>query len=238
MSYINADRIRQAVVCIAAEIDARVHNRPFTIATTDRELWLELTCCVLSSQVPYDSARAAALRIEEAGLLWHCDAAEPEILTQELTKLLSTPFLFNGRCRRYRFPNIRARQIAAAFCAIRDKWGSLSNLLSRNPDVRLARSWLVEHVPGVGPKQASMFLRNAAGALDLAILDRHVLHYMSALNLCSDATLEVTTMSRYELYEIQLRRHAQSLGHAVGLLDFAIWIVMRAASRIDHRWVS
>jgi N-glycosylase/DNA lyase len=238
MNSITADRIREAVVCIAAEIDARVGRRPRTRPTNDRELWMELTCCVLSSQVSYDLAKAAALRIDEAGVLCKREPPEQEILRQELVELLSTPFPLDGRCPRYRFPNIRASQIAAGFRAVRDEWGSLGELLSRNSDARLARSWLVAHMPGVGPKQASMFLRNAVGSFDLAILDRHVLHYMRTVKLCSVEALHVTTISRYERYEIQLQRHAQSLGHPVGLLDWAIWIVMRTASRIDRRWVS
>jgi N-glycosylase/DNA lyase len=238
MNSITADRIREAVVCIAGEIAARVGGRPRTTPTDDRGLWMELTCCVLSSQVPYDLAKAAALRIDETGVLCKRESPEQEILRQELVALLSTPFPFEGRCRRYRFPNIRANQIAAAFWAVREEWGSLSGLLTRNSDARLARSWLVENVPGVGPKQASMFLRNVAGSFDLAILDRHVLHYMRTVNLCSVEAFQVTTIGRYERYEIQLQRHAESLGHAVGLLDWAIWIVMRTASRIDRRWAS
>jgi N-glycosylase/DNA lyase len=238
VSSITADRIREAVVHIAAEIDARLSGRPRTVLGSDRELWMELTCCVLSSQVPYDLAKAAALGIDEAGILCKGEPPEQGILRQGLAEVLSTPFLVHGRCRRYRFPNIRASQIAAGFCVVRDKWGSLGELLSRNSDARLARCWLVAHVPGVGPKQASMFLRNAVGSFDLAILDRHVLHYMRAVKLCSVEALHVTTISSYERYELQLQRHAESLGHAVGLLDWAIWIVMRTASRIDRRWVS
>jgi len=238
MTSITADRIREVVVCIAEDIAVRLGSRPRSTQINDRELWMELTCCVLSSQVPYDLARAAALRIDETGVLCKRQFLKQEKLRDELAELLSTPFPFDGRCRRYRFPNIRARQIAAAFCVVRKEWGSLSELLSHHSDARIARSWLVTNVPGVGPKQASMFLRNAAGSYDLAILDRHVLHYMRAVKLCSVEAPHVATISRYEHYENQLQRHAQSLGHSVGLLDWAIWIVMRTASRIDCRWAS
>lgn len=238
MKPITANRIQEAVVCIAADIKARVEKHPRAIALNDQGLWLELTCCVLSSQVPYDCAKAAALGIHESGILYKSEPSELETLQLELADLLSTPFLVDGSFRRYRFPNARASQIAAAFHAVRDEWGSLVELLSRHSDPRITRSWLVANVPGVGPKQASMFLRNAAGSLDLAILDRHVLQYMRAVNLCKVQAWQVSTISRYERYEVELQRHAESFGHAVGLLDWAIWIVMRAASRIDRQWLS
>lgn len=238
MNSITAERLREAVVCIAADIKARVEEHPQTTALSDRQLWLELTCCVLSSQVPYDSAKAAALRIDESGVLRRHKPHKRETLKRELAELLSKPFLLGGRVRRYRFPNIRASQIATAFYVVRNEWGSLGKLLSCNSNARIVRSWLVANLPGVGPKQASMFLRNAAGSLDLAILDRHVLHYMRAVNLCAVEISQVATISRYERYEVELQRHAQTFGHAVGLLDWAIWIVMRTASRMDRQWLS
>jgi N-glycosylase/DNA lyase len=238
MNSITVDRIREAVACIAVEINDRIHNQPRATTCDERELWAELTCCVLSSQVPYDLARAAAHRIDEVGVLRKPESAEERTLNRELGELLSTPFSLEDGCRRYRFPNTRASQIASGFCAVRQQSGSLAELLGRYPDVRCARSWLVANVPGLGPKQASMFLRNATGAYDLAVLDRHVLHYMRTIELCEVTKSDVTTMSRYERCETQLRRHAESLGHEVGLLDWAIWIVMRTASRIDRRWLS
>jgi N-glycosylase/DNA lyase len=238
MNVITADRIREAVACIAGEIEERLCGAPHSSTCDERALWRELTCCVLSSQVPYDLAKAAALRIDEVGVLRKSEPVEHETLRRELLELLSTPFSYNDSHRRYRFPNIRANQIAAAFCAIREESGSLAELLDRYRDPRRARVWLVANVAGVGPKQASMFLRNGAGSYDLAILDRHVLQYMRMIELCVVTNSDVTTIRSYERCETELRRHAKSLGYAVGLLDWAIWIVMRTASRLDQRWVS
>jgi N-glycosylase/DNA lyase len=238
MSSITADKIRKAVACIAEEISNRLSVRPKTTSYNEQQLWMELTCCVLSSQVPYDLARAAAHRIDETGILAAADFPEQKPLRLDLLNLLSTPFSLNNRNCRYRFPNIRASQIAAAFCRVREEPGSLNELLGRYQDMRCARSWLVMNVPGVGPKQASMFLRNAAGSYDLAVLDRHVIHYMRTVKLCTVLSSDVATITRYERCETQLRKHAESLGYAVGLLDWAIWIVMRTASRIDRKWLS
>jgi N-glycosylase/DNA lyase len=95
-----------------------------------------------------------------------------------------------------------------------------------------ARTWMVSHVAGLGPKQASMFLRNVISAFDLAVIDRHVTRYIRALHLCDLNGSYLATMEGYEYYEASLRRYAESVGYSVGVLDWAIWIVMRAAARM------
>lgn len=238
MNPITADRIREVVVCIAGDIAAHISACPQTGPNNERSLWIEMSCCVLSSQVPYELAKAAALRIDEAGVLWAHRSLKQELLKRKLTELLSEPFSADGTERRYRFPNIRASQMAAAFWTVRKQWGSLCELLSEKSNARNVRACLAMHVPGIGPKQASMFLRNGAGSFDLAILDRHVLRYMAAIKLCSADVSQVATIKRYEKYENHLQDHAESLGYPVGLLDWAIWIVMRTACRMDRQWAS
>ena len=76
-----------------------------------------------------------------------------------------------------------------------------------------------------------MFLRNVGVSYDLAILDRHVLNYMSALGIYAGSNLSIGCLTRYRQYEVVLRDHAEDLDCPVGLLDWAIWIVMRVASR-------
>ena len=235
MNSISANRLRGAVTCIAAEIETRVSSGQKATIVDDKELWRELTCCVLSSQVPYEMAKAAAERIDEAGILGQSEPPERAILKEQLVRQLLAPLPFDSAVRRYRFPYSRAGQIAAAFFVVREAHGSLAGFLHHQNDVRFARAWLATHVPGVGPKQASMFLRNAAGSFDLAILDRHVLHYMKTIDLWPETDLDVATISKYERCEARLREYADALGHPVGLLDWAIWIVMRTASTISSK---
>ena len=78
-----------------------------------------------------------------------------------------------------------------------------------------------------------MFLRNAGISYDLAVLDRHVLNYMAAIGLYTGAERAISTLSHYRTQEDKLISHANRLGFAVGLLDWAIWIVMRVAGARD-----
>lgn len=108
---------------------------------------------------------------------------------------------------------------------------SLSNLIDNFHDASQARAWFVAHAPGLGPKQASMFLRNVGMSYDLAILDRHVLDYMAAIGIYKGSKYSISTLSQYNVSEAALRDHSDSLDCPVGLLDWAIWIVMRIAKQ-------
>lgn len=219
-------RLERAVMAICPDIEARV-AAPRAKAIDDRALWWELSCCILSSQVPFTVATAAAEAIDRAGLLL-AEHVELEGLASELEDVLANRVAVGSRSVRYRFPSSRAHQLASTHALVHRHGGSMSALLAQFDDAAAARRWLVDNVPGAGPKQASMFLRNIGMSYSLAILDRHVLNYMSALGIGDHAGSAVAGLPTYLRLEDALRGHAKHLGYAVGLLDWAIWIVMRA----------
>lgn len=224
---LTAERIRYAVGVVGAEIDRKLSSDP-TEPFTEQSLWTELACCTLSSQVPYETAQAAAARVHGSGLLMdHCLSSSE--LESRLANLLRQPFEFDTGPRRYRFPDSRARQLAATVRAVRQDANGLADLLAGFEHMDIARSWFVKHAPGLGPKQASMFLRNIGASYDLAVLDRHVINYMKLVGLTGNAA-PVRSMPHYLRDEIILRDHASEFGLPVGFLDWAVWIVMRVAS--------
>jgi N-glycosylase/DNA lyase len=91
---------------------------------------------------------------------------------------------------------------------------------------------LMKHMPGIGPKQASLFLRNVGYAENLAILDVHVLRFMRYIGLLRAPEISVTTLRRYEVAEERLLAYSLGLGWPMATLDVAIWVVMRAAGRL------
>ncbi|WP_425304769.1 DNA lyase [Bradyrhizobium canariense] len=197
----------------------------------EEELWHELACCILSSQVPYSLARAAADRIRECGMLAVDRRLDDEECEGQVRSALMGAFMIEGRKRRYRFPNSKARQLSLTRSAILKRFGTLSAALSELDDTETARRWFVENAPGLGPKQASMFLRSCRAAYDLAIIDRHVLEYMHIAGLRRSATQGAAGYARYLEDEVILRHHSQARGYRLGLFDYAVWIVMRVAGR-------
>lgn len=235
MIDVSPTQLEMAVLSIATEITDQLSMAPKT-RPPELGLWAELSCCVLSSQVPYELARAASQRIMDSGSLCSRDSfPNRDVLRSQLLSLLLSPITVAGTMRRYRFPQRRADQIASTFCLVRDSFGSLSELLNHYADAVSVRSWMVKNMQGVGPKQASMFLRNVAVSYDLAIIDRHVCQYMDVIGL-ADGNLSVATIREYEESEAKLRAYAtRVMGCQLGVLDWAIWIVMRAASRIEYQ---
>ena len=228
MNAYGPEDLSNAVAAICPDVQARVGRH--TAPLDERRLWWELSSCILSSQVPYALAVAAADAIDAERILL-TKHISLEALTMRLVEVLSTPLSVEGRLRAYRFPVARAHYIAATHAVVTAEACSLRALVEGFHDAAEARAWLVRHAPGIGPKQASMFLRNVGVSYDLAILDRHVLNYMSALGIYAGSNLSIGCLARYRQHEAVLRDHADDLDCPVGLLDWAIWIVMRVASR-------
>ncbi|EDV9641054.1 DNA lyase [Salmonella enterica subsp. enterica serovar Carno] len=219
--------LTKAVAAVCPDILARIENES---VSDERHLWWELSCCILSSQVPYSLAIAAADAIDESGCLYSKDQHSTNV-GECIYNLLSKPLNVEGKLRAYRFPKARSYQIATTHAAIFQVEGSLSSLMRKFNHAEEARTWLVAHASGIGPKQASMFLRNCGFTYDMAILDRHVLNYMSTLGIYSGSQLSVTGLAKYGKLENTLRDHASEMDCPVGLLDWAIWIVMRVANK-------
>lgn len=223
--------LKRAISAIYPDIKERVVKQR---VVDERHLWWELSCCILSSQVPYELAMCAADRIDEKGCLYDIPSISIFELESLLFELLNTPFTLNDRERRYRFPSSKARQLALTYSAINNSSSSLPSLLNSFESDVVLRKWLVSNASGIGPKQASMFLRNCGFTYDLAILDKHVLDYMSEIGLFDRVPSSVSSLNKYTLHETELKAHASELGCSVGLLDWAIWIVMRVSNKKEE----
>jgi N-glycosylase/DNA lyase len=211
-----ADKVQEAQAKVWSEFDLR----------------RELVSCVLGSQVRYEMAVAAALNLEEAGLLddrWWlaCDAVGFE---QAVFEVLDGRAPTSLSPTRYRFAKSRSHQLEGARVALAHI--PLNARLSDGQDPRAVRSNLVADIPGIGPKQASMFLRNIGRSYDLAILDTHVLRFICTQDLCGEDDILVGTFRGYERAERVLVNYAESIGYPAGYLDWAIWATMKAAGEL------
>ena len=226
MLSFSATTLCYAVEQVYSEINVLLSSQEN--AKEERSLWRELSCCILSSQVDYQLAREAAYAIDQEGVLLP-SVHSWERVADDIYAILDRTFIISGRPRRYRFPVAKASQLAKASETIRKQSETLIDFLEEFDDVGELREWMVRNVPGLGPKQSSMFLRNAGITLDLAVLDRHVLEYMRVIGLLEREKYMPSTLRAYQATETVLRCHANELGYYVGILDWAIWIVMRVA---------
>lgn len=196
------------------------------------DLRKELIGCILGSQVRHEMAVAATENMAYAGLLddacW-VDYEDEDFQSRVLDVLAGQ----NGdlpHSGSYRFPKARSKQLA-----------QVRNALSRVPLVtrlrgdnvaKHLRKNLVADIPGLGPKQASMFLRNIGRSYDLAILDTHVLRFMDMQELLPIEEARIGTVAGYERVEGIAIEYAETLGYPAGYLDWAIWATMKAAREI------
>jgi N-glycosylase/DNA lyase len=217
--------LRRTVSMVCGLIDER-NSTLGGNAFGETELRFELVSCLLGSQVRAESANLAADRLRSSGLLsderW---AAIDAPFEGEIRECLSG----HGDNRErpsYRFPALRARQLTE----LRDRLAvrPLRSYLLLSADVCDVRRHLVRELPGIGPKQASMFLRNVGVSYDLAVLDVHVLRFLWLIEVLPEV-VSISALATYERIEAKAREYAASVGRAVGHLDWAIWITMRAA---------
>jgi len=233
MELTQIEALQNAVIQVCEQLRAASRNITPWWEYKEEDLWSELAACILGSRVQYEIAVEAIRYLRSAGLMeieWAL--RDPSRFETELIKVLSRGF-FNGRdsWQRYPFPFVRANQLRRSLEAIYLGVGSIRNILIHSKDEIGARCNLVSTAIGIGPKQASLFLRNIGYANDLAILDNHVLRYIKWIRLISEHPIRVHSIKKYERVEKHFRQHAQQLGFSVAQFDIAVWVVTRVACR-------
>lgn len=194
------------------------------------KLWTELVSCILGSQVPFEHACSALDRLIRMSLITpkmiiRNPSLNEKKISRELTKPIYKPYRKNGCGRRYRYPNMRASQICQSAIALYSNGTSLKKILKMNSD-RAVRNWLVENCYGIGPKQASLFLRNIEYTLELAIIDSHVLEFMREKELIDQQLRSINSRHQYDQLENVFIEYANEVRIRPGTLDRAIWAVM------------
>jgi N-glycosylase/DNA lyase len=114
--------------------------------------------------------------------------------------------------------------------------GSIRGFIEKTHDVRETRRRLASEVSGLGPKQASLFLRNIGYNSDIAVLDVHVLTYMRWTGLTDTSAKSVSTVGKYEKLENAFIEHSYSLGYTPDRFDLAVWVVMKVAKQEYKTW--
>lgn len=224
-------RYEKAVRSLCPSISEKLDDRK-SIRWCEYELRKELVGCVIGSQIRNETAVNITENLEQAGLLddkqWHCknngkfESRIYEVLIGEKSGV--------AHRSRHRFPKARAKQLAQA----RDELSkaSITERLSINNTPKLMRKVFADHIPGLGPKQASMFLRNVGISYDLAILDTHVLRFMDMQGILPLNKVRIGTIAGYERAEQHIVDYADNLGYPAGYLDWAIWATMKAAREL------
>lgn len=227
MNTLFLNNLNSAINILCPDIWQNMQDR-VKLKLSENELWEELVCCILSSQVKYEVSTAFTKKLKKSYLLNY------KIINQSyentIRKALGSPINADGHTVKYRFPNIKARQIVNAWNNIYGSGTTLTRMLKKYTDPSTIRLALINLVPGLGMKQASMYLRNISYSFDLAVIDSHVLKYMVLMKMLNIIPKNINR-SQYLMKEIKLIEHANLFGYPVGCVDLAIWVVMRVISK-------
>lgn len=180
-----------------------------------RSLEEEVAACLLGGWgMPAELALAAYSRVRERNLLCAGTTA------QELEDVLSEPFFFQGRERKYRFIRQKARYLSGCLKL-------LENFIPPKEDI-VFRDRLSD-LPGIGLKTASWIVRNLRPQSEVAILDIHILRVGQRLGLFPKNWLPET---HYRQLEARFIMFARAINVSAATLDGLMWDHMRRLSVI------
>jgi N-glycosylase/DNA lyase len=204
-----------AVLDVARAINSQV---PFDVVEDEAEVARHLIASVVSSRVRWETA---------------CQIAERAYVLSRLAPLPSPMHLqrqLDAAARGHRFPNTASKRLMALMANEARLLHQVVQMALGATHPASLRQYFVENVPGLGPKQASMFLRNLGRGRGLAVLDAHVMRFMLLLRI-TDEQRDVSSLRRYSTVERDMLRYADARAVQADVLDLAIWVVMRVARR-------
>lgn len=229
----NTERIENTIMKVCDFVDSQGTNDFCWKILSEEELWSELVSCILGSRVRYETAKACSAQLLKTGLLDVFGMLKnPEYYEKAITKELSKPIYppLKGKIgSRYRYPKSKSNCILVTATKIyREDEMTIKGILNSANDGYEARETLIKKCKGIGPKQASLFLRNIKFSDDLAILDCHVERYMRLIQLKDSLGLiDRQKIHPYFKNENKLRIYAMSKKKSLATLDIGIWTVMR-----------
>lgn len=138
----------------------------------------------------------------------------------ELRTLLRQPVLVEGKSRRYRFPNQRAKRLAEALRVVEESPPSPGDPLQFRRELMA--------IPGIGPKTASWITRNWLGCDTVAILDIHIIRAGLLIGLFA---AHQKVERDYEAMEMRFLAFAKAIDVRPSLLDAVMWRSMRKLGR-------
>ena len=199
---------------------------------TEEELWYNLCQCILSSNVPYELAVSATAHLWRHNYLdvnWINETNEARsIISLELSKPIFLPLKKDGTGRKYRFPNNRAKNIVNSAESISSNNIRFRELFSNLAVPEEVRQYLLHKIDGFGLKQTTHFLRNIGYTNSLAIIDTHIISFLSTItDFVANPYNRITDKTYYQLEAI-MQELTKNLNVDLALFDMAIWQHMRS----------
>ena len=210
----NSDTIVELVDSLISDARQGLFALPEFQRKTDLgDVWYDLAFCIVSSQERTKRALTAAAALGAA-------YSRLRTTTEVATTIAD---VFDQEYISLRFINRKIDHLARSFIILHDKKDYILNIADNFGTAAHARNFLIDNFPGIGPKQASMFLRNIGYGSDLAIIDTHI-DKMSRMLV---PALYVAGTPNYLDLEVELRQYADSREVSLQTLDVILWSCSR-----------
>ena len=174
---------------------------------SNKDIFCELAFCILTPQSKARNAWKAISELRDSGALFN--GSEEEIV----------PYL-----NIVRFNNTKAKNL----CLLRDQMtDEEGNFITKDFFLTFEtpfemREWIVKNIRGMAFKEASHFLRNVGFGEDLAILDRHILKNLLALEIIDEIPKTITP-KLYKEIEGKLREYCKEVNISMDNIDLLLW---------------
>ena len=172
---------------------------------SDKTIFRELCFCICTPQSKAVLCDESIRKMEKNGILFK-----------------GTPRELKAGLKGVRFYNNKARYISAA----RELFTVSGRIRIKDKidpgDIGATRFWFQEQVKGIGPKEASHFLRNIGFGKNLAILDVHVLRNMVKYGIIKEIPGAMTKKVYLDL-EKKLAKFSRKIKIPMAELDLLFW---------------
>ena len=226
----SALKLHDTVMKVSDEAKALVPEVPRI--KIESKLLSELVLCILSSQEKYEVALSVMKELKKNNALRIPKTkSELRLFSKYISLILSEPVKFkhNGKeyKRRIRFFIKKANYIVETVENIYLNNLTIGKILANQTGKHETRDNIIAYANGLGPKQASMFLRNIGYHSDFAVLDKHVIDYMRLMGLTLETDNSFSSLRVYQKIEAELKLYADTFKVGLLHLDLAIWTTMR-----------
>ena len=173
----------------------------------NKDIFCELAFCILTPQSKARNAWKAISELRDNNLLF--TGSEEEML----------PFL-----NIVRFNRTKAKNLYILRKQMTDENGKFitKDFFSTFNSAFEMREWIVKNIRGMSYKEASHFLRNVGFGQELAILDRHILKNLVALDVIKEIPKTVTP-KLYKEIEEKLKEYCKQIDIPMENIDLLLW---------------
>lgn len=230
MNITSVFKIHDTVLRVSYEAKTLMPEMP--VIKSENKLLSELVLCILSSQEKYEVALSMMKSLRKENILRiPKNKSEFREIKSEIKSTLKNPVCFksNGKeySRRLRFFVKKTEYIIDTLENIYLNDLTIKTILRQEDCIQETRKNIIHYSHGLGPKQASMFLRNIGYHSEFAVLDKHVIDYMRIIGLTCITDNSFSNLNSYQKIETKLKSYADKYNVNLLHLDLAIWTTMR-----------